>query len=55
VTASRQRRASSAKRRDAAALDGTHHFELSKADMAEVGFTPSGAVIAEDIRNLQYE
>ena len=43
-----------AERRGAAALDGTHHFELSKADMAAVGFAPSGTVIAENIRDLQH-
>ena len=38
----------------AAALDGTHHFELSKADMAAIGFAPSGTVFAENIRDLQH-
>ena len=41
-------------RRGAAALDGTHHFKLSKADMAAVGIAPSGTVIAENIRGLQH-
>ena len=43
-----------AERRGAAALDGAHHFELPEADMAAVGFTPCGAVIAENIRDLQH-
>src|SRR5262249_10342328 len=37
----------------AAALDCTHHLHLLEADVAAVGFTPSGAVVAEDIRDLQ--
>ena len=40
-------------RRGAAALDRTHHLHLLEADVAAVGFTPSGAVVAEDIRDLQ--
>ncbi len=43
-----------AERGGAAALDGTHHFQLREADVAAVGFTPSGTVIAEDIRDLQH-
>jgi hypothetical protein len=43
-----------AERRGAAALDGAHHFELSKADMAAIGFAPCITVIAEDIRDLQH-
>ena len=43
-----------AERRGAAALDGTHHFQLSKADMAAIGIAPSGTVIAENIRDLQH-
>jgi hypothetical protein len=39
--------------RGAAALDGAHHLELAKADMAGIGCTPCGAVVAEDIRNLE--
>ena len=42
-----------AERRRAAALDRTHHLQLLEADMATVGFTPSGTVVAEDIRDLQ--
>jgi hypothetical protein len=34
----------------AAALDGAHHFELAEAHVTAVGITPSGAVVAEDIR-----
>jgi hypothetical protein len=37
----------------AATLDGTHHLQLVKADMAAVGLTPSGTMLAEDIRDLQ--
>ena len=36
-----------------AALDGAHHLHLGKAHVATVGVTPSGAVVAEDIRDLQ--
>ena len=42
-----------AERRRAAALDGAHHLHLVEADVAAVGFTPSGTVVAEDVRNLQ--
>jgi len=42
-----------AERRRAAALDGTHDLQLLQADMTAVGFTPSGTVVAEDIRDLQ--
>ncbi len=42
-----------AERRRAAALDRTHNLHLLQADMAAVGFTPSGTVVAEDIRDLQ--
>ena len=42
-----------AKRSGAAALDGGHHLELSDANVAPVCFTESGAVVAEDIRDLQ--
>jgi len=34
-------------------LDGTHHLYLGKAHMAAIGLTPSGAVIAEDVGDLQ--
>jgi len=37
----------------AAALDRTHHLHLLQADMAAVDFTPSGAVVAENVRDLQ--
>jgi hypothetical protein len=40
-------------RRRAAALDGRHHLQLPEAHMAAIGLTPSGTVVAEDIRNLQ--
>jgi hypothetical protein len=42
-----------AERRRAAALDRTHHLQLLQADVAAVGVTPSGTVVAEDIRDLQ--
>ena len=42
-----------AERRRAAALDGTHHLQLSEADMAGIGCPPGSTVDAEDIRNLQ--
>ena len=41
-----------AKGRRAAALDRAHRLELAKAHMAAVGATPSGPVIAEDVRDL---
>src|SRR5262252_482219 len=37
-------------RRRAAALDRTHDLQLLQADMATVGFTPSGTVVAENPR-----
>lgn len=40
------------KRRRAAALDGVHHLELIKADMARMCHTICRSVGAEDIRNL---
>jgi len=43
----------SAERRRAAALDCAHHLELAEADVAAVGTTPSGPVVAEDVRDLQ--
>ena len=43
----------SAKRCRAAALDRTHDLQLIEAHMAAVGLAPSGAVVAEDIRDLQ--
>jgi len=42
-----------AERHCAAAFDCAHHFQLVEAHMAAVGLTPSGTVIAEDIRDLQ--
>ena len=42
-----------AESRRAAALDGAHHLHLGEAHVAAVGLTPSGAVVAEDIRDLQ--
>ena len=42
-----------AERHRAAALDRTHHLQLAEADVTAVGDTPSVAVIAEDIRDLQ--
>src|SRR5262245_48670089 len=42
-----------AERHGAAALDCTHHLELVAAHMAAVGLTPSGTVIAEDVRDLK--
>jgi len=38
--------------RRAAALDRAHRLELAEAHMAAVGATPSGPVIAEDVRDL---
>src|SRR6516164_6309945 len=40
-------------RRRATALDRTHHLQLVEADMPAVGVTPSRAVIAENVRDLQ--
>ncbi len=40
-------------RRCAAALDSTHHLELTEADMTGIGSSPSGPVVAENIRDLQ--
>src|SRR5215467_10514999 len=40
-------------RRRAAALDCGHHLQLVEAHVPAVGLTPSGAVVAEDIRDLQ--
>ena len=42
-----------AERRRATALDRIHHLQLLKAYMAAIGLTPSRAVIAENIRDLQ--
>src|SRR5437867_10526978 len=43
----------SAERRRATALDRTHHLQLVEAHMPAVGLTPSRAVIAENVRDLQ--
>ena len=42
-----------AESRCAAALDRRHHLQLAEAHVASIGFTPSGPVVAEDIRDLQ--
>src|ERR1700751_6232088 len=42
-----------AERRRATALDRTHHLQLPEAHMPPIGVTPSRAVIAEDVRDLQ--
>jgi hypothetical protein len=42
-----------AERCRAATLDCTHDLHLLEADVAAVGFAPSGTVVAEDIRDLQ--
>ena len=42
-----------AERRRAAALDRTHHLQLLEAHVTAVGLTPSGSVVAEDVRDLQ--
>jgi hypothetical protein len=42
-----------AERRRATALDRIHHLQLLEAHMAAIGLTPSRAVIAEDVRDLQ--
>ncbi len=42
-----------AERRGAAALDGGHDLQLSDTDMTPIRFTPHGAMVAEDIRDLQ--
>jgi hypothetical protein len=42
-----------AERRRAAALNRAHDLQLLQADMAAIGLTPSGAVVAENIRDLQ--
>ena len=40
-------------RRRTTALDGRHDFQLVEADVPGIGTTPSGPVVAEDIRDLQ--
>ncbi len=42
-----------AERCGAAALDGGHDLQLPDTDMTPVCFTESGAMVAEDIRDLQ--
>lgn len=42
-----------AESRGAAALDRVHYLVLLATDVTPVGITPSGAVIAEDVRDLQ--
>src|SRR5271155_5783721 len=42
-----------AERRCSAAFDRRHHLHLAEADVPRVGATPRGAVVAEDVRNLQ--
>jgi hypothetical protein len=42
-----------AERRRATALDCTHHLQLFEAHMGAVGLTPSRAVVAENVRDLQ--
>src|SRR5271170_2964046 len=42
-----------AESRSAAALDRRHHLQLAEAYVSGIGLTPSGPVVAEDIRNLQ--
>ncbi len=49
----RARRHVAAERRRATALDGRHDLELAEADVPGIGPTPSGPVVAEDIRDLQ--
>jgi len=39
--------------RRAAALDGTYHLQLVEAHVPAVGLTPSGTVVAENVRDLQ--
>jgi len=43
----------SAESRRAAALNGRHHLQLLEAHVTGVGLTPSGPMIAEDVRDLQ--
>ena len=42
-----------AERRRAAALDRRHYLQLIEAHVPAVGLTPSGTVVAENIRDLQ--
>ena len=43
----------SAESRRTATLNGRHHLQLLEAHVTGVGLTPSGPMIAEDIRDLQ--
>jgi hypothetical protein len=43
-----------AERRRATALDRTHHLQLLEAHMPAVGLAPGRAVIAENVRDLQW-
>ena|SRR5262245_14504904 len=42
-----------AERRRAAALDRRHYLQLVEAHVPAVGFTPSGTVVTENVRDLQ--
>ena len=37
----------------AAALDSRHHLELAKAHMTSIGLAPGGAMVKEDVGDLQ--
>jgi hypothetical protein len=39
--------------RRAALLDGCHHLELAEADVPSIGSSPGGAVVMEDVGDLQ--
>jgi hypothetical protein len=41
-----------AERRRSATLDRAHHLHLMQAHVAAIGITPSGTVVAEDVRDL---
>jgi len=43
----------SAERRRAAALDRTHDLQRAETHLAAIGITPSGAMLAKQIRDLQ--
>jgi hypothetical protein len=53
VPAVRALHAVAAERRRAAVLDGRHHLELAEAQVPGLRPAPSGAVVAEDVRDLQ--
>ena len=42
-----------AERGRAATLDRRHHLQLVEAHVPAVGLTPSGAVVAENVHDLQ--